>query len=53
MVIHLDQLPLDALAVVVTFGVGFLIWTLAHLFRESRPNREHRANLFISTHARH
>jgi len=31
-------LPLDALALVVTFGIGFLLWTLAHLFLESRPH---------------
>lgn len=35
MVINANTLPLDALAIVVTFGVGFLLWTLAHLFLES------------------
>jgi hypothetical protein len=49
--LHPDQLALDALALVVTFGIGFLLWTLTHLFRETRPESDGR--LFKSTPARH
>ncbi|HEY6445030.1 MAG TPA: hypothetical protein VIY53_01120 [Acidobacteriaceae bacterium] len=51
MVIHLDQLGLDGLAVVVTFGIGFLIWTLAHLVRESRSH-DNQGQLFIASRPR-
>lgn len=48
--LHPDQLALDALALVVTFGIGFLLWTLTHLFRESHPT--HDGHLFKSTQTR-
>lgn len=31
------RLGLVALAAVVSFGIGFLLWTLYHLLSESRP----------------
>lgn len=49
MVIAANKLALDALALVVAFGIGFLVWTFAHLFRESHPPREEPGNLFIVT----
>ncbi len=48
--LHPDQLALDALALVVTFGIGFLLWTLTHLFRETHPT--HNGHLFKSRHSR-
>ena len=35
--VHMDRLGCYALAVVVTFGIAFLLWTLVHLIREERP----------------
>jgi hypothetical protein len=35
-----DRLSLAGLGIVVAFGIGFLLWTLAHLFIESQPRRE-------------
>lgn len=51
MVIHLDQLGLDALVIVVTFGVGFLVWTFAHFFREAHPHSD-KGQLFIVSRPR-
>jgi hypothetical protein len=47
---HADQLGRDALALVVTFGIGFLLWTITQLFRETHPT--HDGNLFKSTQVR-
>ena len=47
---HPNRLALDALALVVTFGIGFLFWTLTHLFRETHPT--HDGHLFKPTNAR-
>ena len=52
MVITVNGLALDALALVVTFGLGFLVWTLAHLFREAHPGEESAGQLFIAAHPR-
>jgi hypothetical protein len=51
MVISSNALALDGLAVVVAFGIGFLLWTLAHLFRESQP-RNDAGQLFVVSHPR-
>jgi len=34
-VLHTDQLSLLALGVVVSIGMGFLLWTLYHLVAET------------------
>jgi hypothetical protein len=47
MFISTNELTLDALAVVVIFGIGFLLWTLAHLFRDTHPHPIPRQELFI------
>ena len=52
MVVGTNALALDALAVVVTFGLGFLVWTLAHLVRESHTHREQAGSLFIAVRPR-
>ncbi len=53
MLIGTDSLALSALAIVVAFGVTFLLWTLAHLFRESHPPSGSRTQLFIPRPRRH
>jgi hypothetical protein len=52
MFITANSLGLDALALVVTFGMGFLVWTLAHLFGEAHPQEEPGPHLFIATRQR-
>jgi hypothetical protein len=49
---HPDQLAIDVLAVVVTFGIGFLCWTLGHLFRESHPQTDATGQLFRTARSR-
>ena len=53
MQISTNTLALDALAVVVTFGVGFLLWTLAHLFREGHSGSGARTQPFEPRTPRH
>lgn len=43
---HPDRFAIDVLAVVVTFGIGFLCWALVHLFRESHPHHDTTGHLF-------
>ncbi|MGC2637871.1 MAG: hypothetical protein WA294_11880 [Acidobacteriaceae bacterium] len=51
MVVSTSALALDALALVVTFGIGFLVWTFAHLVRESRSHDD-KGQLFIASRPR-
>lgn len=46
-----DRLSLLALGVVVSIGVGFLLWTLYHLISESHP-QSHTARGPESIHLR-
>lgn len=46
MAISLHQLAFDILGLVVAFGIGFLIWTFAHLLRESHPPRPSASGLY-------
>jgi len=50
--LSLDQLPLIALALVVAFGIGFLLWTLAHMIGELHPHGEGLVRLFRPARSR-
>lgn len=50
--LYLDRLPLIGLALVVAFGIGFLVWTLAHLVGELHPHSEGVVRLFRPARSR-
>ncbi|HTX40472.1 MAG TPA: hypothetical protein VMD25_01490 [Acidobacteriaceae bacterium] len=50
--LSLDELPLIGLAVVVAFGIGFLLWTLAHMVGEMHPHGEGLVRLFRPVRSR-
>jgi hypothetical protein len=35
-----DQLAIDALAILIVAGMGFLLWSLIHLLLESRQEKD-------------
>ncbi|HEX4036717.1 MAG TPA: hypothetical protein VHX37_01550 [Acidobacteriaceae bacterium] len=49
--LHVDQFSLLALGVVISIGMGFLLWTLYHLIAEAHP-QGHTAHLPESRHLR-
>jgi hypothetical protein len=48
-----NQMALDGLSLVVVTGIGFLVWSLGRMMRESRPGRGSMARLFRSVRSRH
>ncbi|HTW48498.1 MAG TPA: hypothetical protein VMD92_11140 [Acidobacteriaceae bacterium] len=48
-----NQMALDGLGLVVLFGIGFLLWSLGRLIRESRPGHGPVARLMRSSRSRH
>lgn len=50
--LSLDELPLIGLALVVAFGIGFLLWTLAHMIGELHPHTTDLVRLFRPARSR-
>jgi hypothetical protein len=48
-----NQMALDGLSLVVVSGIGFLVWSLGRLVRESRPGHGPVARLFRSGRSRY
>jgi hypothetical protein len=48
-----NQMALDGLSLVVASGIGFLLWSLGRLIRESRPGHGPMARFMRSARSRH
>jgi hypothetical protein len=46
-----NQMALDGLSLIVASGIGFLLWSLTRLYRETHPRHE-KGRLFLASRPR-